>query len=311
MELGDALSAWLPLTTFSVPSESETRGFDKLRFESNVLRCGVSGGADSLALLALGVAAGCTVTAVHVDHGQRNGGSAEAELVQRCAEEVGAAFESATVDVEPGPNLEARMRAARYKVLGPSAATGHTVDDQAETLLINLMRGAGLVGLGAMQPGPRRPILSLRRTDTEAVCAAMGWEPFTDPSNTDPQFQRNRVRHELMPLLVDIADRDVVPLIVRSAAHARDAAELLAASADELDPTDAKALAAAPAPIASLAIQRWVRAETGDEHPIDAASIARVLDVAHGTAKAAEVTGGWRVSRSQQRLSVTPVEASG
>ena len=309
MDFSDALSAWLPACSF--PSDSEPgRGFDELRYDTTVLRCGVSGGADSLALLALAAAAGCTVTAVHVDHGQRAGSSAEADLVQRCAEEVGAAFESATVDVEPGPNLEARMRAARYGVLGRNAATGHTADDQAETLLINLMRGAGLVGLGAMQPGHRRPILSLRRTDTEAVCAAMGWQPFTDPSNADPQFQRNRVRHELMPLLGDIADRDVVPLIVRSAAHARDAAALLAESADELDPTDAKALAAAPAPIASLAIQRWVRAETGDEHPIDAASIARVLDVANGTAKAAEVTGGWRVSRSQQRLSITPVEAN-
>jgi len=197
------------------------------------------------------------------------------------------------------------MRTARYGVLGPDAATGHTADDQAETLLINVMRGAGLVGLGAMQPGHRRPILSLRRADTEAICDVLGWQPFVDPSNTDERFQRNRVRFELLPLLADIADRDVVPLLVRSSAHARNGADLVANQADEIDVADAKALAAAPTLVASIAIQRWVRAETNDEYPIDAASVARVLEVAHGRALAAEVSGGWRVSRSQQRLSVS------
>lgn len=285
---GHALSAWLPRCTFP----------------AGELRCGVSGGADSLALLALGVAAGCAVTAVHVDHGIRGGGELEAERVARCADEVGAAFESAVVSVSDGPNLEARMRAARYEVLGPAAATGHTADDQAETLLINLMRGAGLVGLGAMEPGPRRPLLALRRFETEAVCDAMGWEPFTDPSNSDPRFTRNRVRNDVLPLLAEIAGRDVVPIVNRSAAHARDAARVLAEQADALDPTDAKALAAAPEPIATLAIQRWIRSETNAEHPIDSAGAHRVLAVARGEAIAAEVTGGYRVARSNQRLTL-------
>jgi len=289
---GRAVSAWLPHCTFPVGE----------------LRCGVSGGADSLALLALGVAAGCSVTAIHVDHGQRPGGSDEADRVRHYAESIGATFEAAQVEVEAGPNLEARMRAARYGVLGANAATGHTADDQAETLLINLMRGAGLVGMGAMQPGPRRPILALRRADTEAICGELGWDFLTDPSNLDPKFQRNRVRLELLPLLNDLASRDVVPLLVRSSAHARDAADVLAGHADALDPTDAKAVSGAAVPIASIAIQRWVRAETGDQHPIDAASIGRVLDVARGMSAAAEVTGGWRVGRSKQRLSISRIE---
>jgi tRNA(Ile)-lysidine synthase len=270
-------------------------------------RCGVSGGADSLALLALATNAGCDVTAVHVDHGQRSGGGVEAASVAARAAQVGARFEAVTVDVLPGPNLEARMRAARYVALGPDAATGHTADDQAETVLINLIRGAGLVGLGAMQPGHRRPILALRRCETEAVCATLGWEPFTDPSNAETRFLRNRVRHEVLPLLNDIADRDVVPLLVRSADHAREAADLLDERVDQIDPTDARALANAPRPIAARAIQRWVRAETGDEHPIDAAAIGRVLEVASGATTAAEVHGGWRVSRSQQRLTVSAI----
>lgn len=265
----------------------------------------MSGGADSLALIALGVAAGCRVTAVHVDHGQRPTGPQEATLVADACAEIGAAFESATVEVDPGSNLEARMRAARYKVLGPDAATGHTADDQAETMMINLLRGAGLRGLGAMTPGPRRPILSLRRSDTVEVCRRLDWMPFEDPSNEDPSFLRNRIRHEVMPLLKDVAGRDVVPLLVRSAEHARTASDELVRQARELDPTDARIVSAAPTPVAALALQMWVREVTGDEHPIDAAAIARALQVAAGEALAAEVSGGWRISRSQQRLSIT------
>lgn len=289
--LAALLDEWLESSTFPPPGAA--------------LRCGVSGGADSLALLSLGVASGCEVTAVHVDHGQRPTGQREARLVEERCREIGAEFEAASVHVPAGSNLEARMRAARYGVLGSDAATGHTADDQAETVLINLLRGSGLVGLGAMQPGPRRPILGLRRSDTESICATLGWEPFEDPSNRSPRFQRNRVRHELLPLLDDIGGRDVVPLLVRSAAHARDAAAALENRAELLDPTDARALAEAPAAIAGVAVQRWIRAETGDEHPIDSAAVERILRVASGEHVAAEVVGGWRVSRSLQRLSLT------
>ena len=291
MEIRHAMSAWLPNTTFPAGSQP--------------LRCGVSGGADSLALMALAVAAGCEVTAVHVDHRQRPGSANEAHLVETYARSIGAAFESHRVDVESGSNLEARMRTARYGVLGPHAATGHTADDQAETMLINLVRGSGLVGLGAMEPGPRRPILGLRRSDTEAVCAALDWEPLVDASNADPAFVRNRMRHEVLPLLNEVAGRDVVPLLVRSTAHAREVAGVIAAQAAVLDPTDAKQLAAAPRPVAAIAVQRWIQTETGTDHPVDAASVQRVFDVVHGNVIAAEVTGGWRVARSQQRLSIS------
>lgn len=255
--------------------------------------------------MALAVAAGCDVTAVHVDHGQRSGSAEEAGLVARYAAEVGANFEPHTVEIEPGSNLEARMRSARYAVLGQDAATGHTADDQAETLLINLVRGTGLVGLGAMTPGHRRPILSLRREDTEAICATLGWVPVMDESNDDPAFLRNRMRHEVIPLLNEVAGRDVTPLLERSSDHARAAASVLKEQARTVDPTDAKQLAAAQPPVAAIALQDWIRAETGDEHRIDAASVERVLAVARGDAKAAEVNGGWRVHRSKQRLRLT------
>jgi len=249
------------------------------------------------------------VTAVHVDHGQREGSADEAALVAEAAAQVGAAIETARVDVEPGPNLEARLRTARYAVLGEAAATGHTADDQAETMLINLLRGAGLVGLGAMQPGPRRPILALRREDTLAVCARLGWTPFIDPSNRDPAFVRNRIRHELRPLLDDIAGRDVTPLLTRAAAHMRSTADVIDRLADDVDPTDARAIAAQPEPVAIRALQRWIRQELGQPHPIDTGSLRRVLAVARGEVEATEVTGGIRVYRSKQRLHAEQIGA--
>ncbi|MFZ4720519.1 MAG: tRNA lysidine(34) synthetase TilS [Ilumatobacteraceae bacterium] len=264
--------------------------------------CAVSGGPDSAALLVLAVAAGCRATAVHVDHGLRVGSAGEADVVARLATRLGAGFRAVTVQVADGPNLEARARDARYAALPADVLTGHTADDQAETMLLNLLRGAGASGLGAMRPGPNRPILGLRRAETVALCAALGIDVVRDPSNDDPRHRRNRVRHELLPLLDDIAQRDVVPVLARQADLARDEADLLDALATDLDPTDAKALAAAPTAVARRAVRRWLTTT----HPPDAATVARVLAVAAGDAGATDIGQGRRVERHQQRLSVRP-----
>ena len=260
--------------------------------------CGVSGGADSLALLVLATAAGCHVTAVHVDHGLRP--EPEADLVEDAATRLGARFRAEKVDVGPGPNLEARARAARYAVLPPDVLTGHTADDQAETVLLNLLRGAGLDGLAGMRADGRRPILHLRRTDTEAVCEAEGLIPFADPTNADPVHRRNRVRAELLPLLDDIAQRDVVAVVARQAALLREEADALDALDAALDPTDAAALAAAPLALARRAVRRWLT--QGQQHPPDAATVERVLAVARNQAKAADVGGNRRVARTRNVL---------
>src|SRR4051794_14277118 len=149
----------------------------------------VSGGADSTAMLLLAIDAGCHVTAVHVDHGLRDESPAEAEHVASLAASLGVPFRAERVDVAPGPNLEARARDARRAVLGPTAMTGHTVDDQAETLLLRLLRGAGTSGAAGIRPGPTKPILALRRRETRALCAARGITPIEDPSNADPSFR--------------------------------------------------------------------------------------------------------------------------
>ncbi|HEY2997565.1 MAG TPA: tRNA lysidine(34) synthetase TilS [Acidimicrobiales bacterium] len=274
--------------------------------------CAVSGGADSLALLALAVHAGCRATAVHVDHGLRPGSAGEAEVVRAAAARFGAGFRAERVAVAPGPNLEARARAARYAALPPGALTGHTADDQAETVLLNLVRGAALDGLAGMDPA-RRPLRRLRRAETRALCAALGLVPVTDPSNDDPAFRRNRVRHELIPLLDAIAERDVVAVLARQADLVRDDARLLDELAATLDPGDARAVAAAPLPLARRALRAWLRTAGGpggpggpERHPPPAAAVDRVLAVARGEAVACELPGGWRVARTAGRLRLEP-----
>lgn len=270
----------------------------------SVVTCAVSGGADSLALLVLATSAGCVVTAVHVDHGLRAGSDAEAAVVAAAADRYGAAFRAERVDVEAGPNVEARARAARRRVLPSGVLTGHTADDLAETVLLNLVRGAGLDGLAGIRAGPGKPLLGLRRSETRALCRAEGLTPVEDPTNADLSLRRNRVRHQLLPLLDDLAERDVAAVLARQAALLADDADLLDALAAELDPTDARALAAAPRPLARRAVRRWLVASGRDHerHPPDAATVERVLAVARGEAKACETGDGLGVARTGGRL---------
>ncbi len=269
--------------------------------------CGLSGGADSTALVLLAVAAGCEVTAIHVDHGLRSSAVDDQRCAERTAERLDIEFRVEHIDLVDGPNLEARARVARQLVLGPDAMTGHTADDQAETLLLALLRGSGASGLAAMTPGPTRPILGLRRSETSALCAAEGFEVAHDPSNDDPRFRRNRVRHELLPLMNELAVRDMAPILARTAALLRDDDQFLDQLSAGIDPSDALALAAAPRPLASRAIRRWL--ESGG-YPPDAATISRVLAVAAGDAAGCDVGARRRVSRHQQRLVLAPAPAN-
>ncbi len=272
--------------------------------------CAVSGGPDSLALLVLAIDAKLEVTAVHVDHGLRDGSAGEADVVAAAASRLGAGFRSVRVDVPDGGDLEARARRARHSVLPDDALFGHTLDDQAETVVLALLRGAGLDGLAAMS-ARQHPILALRRSETEAICLEVGLDPVRDPTNRDLRHRRNRVRHEILPLLDDVAERDVRPVLARAASVAATDVEYLEALAGTIDVTDAVALAGAPLALARRAVRRWLRSHDPDGHPPDLAAVERVLAVARGDVVAAQVSGGIEVRRSRQRLEAGPVEARG
>jgi tRNA(Ile)-lysidine synthase len=249
--------------------------------------------------VALALEAGCHVTAVHVNHGLRASADLDAEIARTTAAHLGIAFRSIDVDVSEGPNLEARARAARRWALGPDALTGHTADDQAETLLLALLRGSGAAGLGAIGPGWRHPILGLRRFETAAVCERFDLAVAHDPSNDDPRFRRNRIRHELLPLLDDIAQRDVTRLLTRTADLLRADDHFLDELAAGIDPTDASELGGAPGVLAARAVRQWIEL---DGYPPDADTVQRVLAVAKGDATACELSGGRRVERNNDRL---------
>jgi tRNA(Ile)-lysidine synthase len=269
----------------------------------------VSGGADSLALMVLAARAGLEAWVIHVDHGLRPDSHLDSEVVAKAAASFHFDFECVAVTVEQGPNLEARARRARYEALPAGVLTGHTMDDQAETVVLNLLRGAALDGLSGMRVGPaarvRRPLLGIRRFETVALCEWAGLCPVIDSTNTDPRFRRNRVRHELLPLMSGIASRDVVPVLARQAELLAGDGALLDGMAAGVDPTDAKQLRAAPPPVARRAVRSWLRHIAGGElHPPSSAEIARVLAVANGTATACEVAGGYRIQRTQGKLRV-------
>ena len=252
--------------------------------------CAVSGGPDSLALLVLAVEADLTVTAWHVDHGLRPGSNEEGARVAAVAASLGAAAVSVTAVVDDGPNLEERAREARLGALPDGVLTGHTADDQAETVLLNLLRGSGVHGAAGIGDPGRRPLLDLRRSETLALCDARGLDPLDDPMNADPRFVRNRIRHEVLPLLAEVSDEAVA---------------LLDGLVEGVDPTDARKLARLTPELARLALRGWL---TGllDGRPPDAAAVDRVLDVAGGLGRATEVAGGLRIERSKGRLRPVP-----
>lgn len=265
---------------------------------SGPVACAVSGGPDSMALLVLAATAGLAPTAHHVDHGLRPRSAAEADLVAEVCDRFGADFVAHRVVLDDGPNLEARARAARFAALPSGVLTGHTADDQAETVLLNLMRGAGIDGVAGMRRSTRKPLLALRRSETHELCRLCGITVAVDESNTNPRFRRNRVRQELVPLLDDIAQRDVSALLAREADLIADDEQFLTDLAAAIDVCDARALASAPVPLARRAVRRWL----ADPYPPDSATVERVLDVARGVHPGCDVGRGRRVIRSRQRL---------
>jgi tRNA(Ile)-lysidine synthase len=208
-----------------------------------------SGGADSLALLAATVFETRRdrrrVLGVTVDHGLQDGSAAHADRVVAQMATLGAdETVSVRVRVEAsGQGPEAAAREARYAVLadvaqrtGASAVLlGHTLDDQAETVLLGLTRGSGSRSLAGMRPAFEvflRPLLALTRSRLEAACRAEGIGWWTDPHNADPRFTRARLRHRVLPVLEAELGPGVAAALARTAEALREDAETLDALTD-------------------------------------------------------------------------------
>ncbi len=191
---------------------------------------GLSGGPDSLALTAA-AAATLPTTALIVDHGLQPGSAVVAQTAHRQALELGCvAARILTVRVGQAGGPEAAARAARYAALDAArhnapVLLGHTLDDQAETVLLGLGRGSGprsIAGMRTCDPPWYRPLLDIRRSVTHAVCAELDLPAWDDPHNHDPRFTRVRLRGEVLPLLEDVLGGGVAEALARTAAALRE-----------------------------------------------------------------------------------------
>jgi len=267
----------------------------------------VSGGADSVALLHLlldlSPAWRLRLHVLHVDHQLRTESAADADFVRDLGARLGVPVDVARVAVDRRGSLEGSARAARYAALEACAArvgaeriaVGHTADDQAETVLMRLVQGAGVRGLAGIPPVRGRiirPLIEVRRSalETELRCSGLAW--VDDRTNRDPKFLRNRIRHELLPLLADSYNPEVAASLVRVAAVARETVSALdlAASAeldrlavwnDRAATLKLDALRALPRPVAAEVLRQGA-ARLGSRAPLRAwahRGLKRVLAV--------------------------------
>jgi tRNA(Ile)-lysidine synthase len=239
-----------------------------------------SGGPDSLALAAATAfeapRAGVPAGLVTVDHQLQPGSADRAAATAALGRLLGldpVRIETVTVDADGGP--EAAARDARYRALRAARPTpawavllAHTLDDQAETVLLGLGRGSGprsIAGMRAVDPPWLRPLLGVRRSTTRAACVAEGHPVWDDPHNADPRFVRSRLRHEVLPLLEDVLSGGVAEALARTADLLRadlDALEVLAAAANQAKGTelDTTRLATQPAAVRTRVLRDWLHA---------------------------------------------------
>ena len=289
----------------------------------------VSGGADSLALAAALAFERPGSFAFVVDHGLQEGsadvaaraadqcralGLAAEVLATRSSRSSGGPDPSNSAKILAGGGPEAAARAARYAALEQGAhlcgvevvLLGHTLDDQAETVLLGLARGSGaraLSGMAAQRGLFRRPLLGLSREVTAKACVEAGLQPWADPHNEDPTFARVRVRSTVLPALEAELGPGVAEALARTAAQLREDADALDRLTPDLpDEPSCDELAQLPAALRARALKRGAEGLTGQALtavPVDA---LRALVEAWSGQGPVDLPGGVRVRRTEGRL---------
>jgi len=293
-----------------------------------------SGGADSTVLLHVLLRLGYEVMACHVHHGLR-GAEADADAAQAAAfaASLGVPYHERRVDAAAYAathklSIEAGAREVRYAALEEVAqelgadriATGHTADDQAETVLLNLLRGAGPAGLSGMPPVRGkiiRPLLAITGAEAEAYARAEGISFRRDSSNADRRFTRNRVRHDLFPALAEIQP-DVIGALGRVASIMREENAFLSSLVDQLLATivvrDDRAarialhdLQSVPAALQRRLLREVVAVIQGRTSDIEFERIEALVDLAARgqTGAVIELPGGLRAERTYEEIVIS------
>lgn len=286
-------------------------------------RCVValSGGPDSAALAWIASRYAESARAVHVNHGLPASDTMQ-HAAEAVAAAVGLALATVTVEVPPGPSPEAQARSVRYGALvdrvapGEVLLTGHTADDVAETVIINISRGAGVAGMASI-PARRgnivRPLIGCRRHEVVALAEAQELPFVQDPANVDVRLTRNRVRAQLMPAWQAAIRRDPVPLLVRAAHNAGAVAAVVAQESAAVRVTVRGGVGRVPlarlhllsAAVGAEVVRRLLQA-VRTPYPPTEAEVRRSLAVAAGSASRAELEGGWVVAASRTHLLAGP-----
>ncbi|MBO8142822.1 MAG: tRNA lysidine(34) synthetase TilS [Firmicutes bacterium] len=294
----------------------------------------VSGGPDSLALLHLLTRLRgpwqLGLLAIHVDHGLRPDSRDDARFVEEAGRALGVPVIVRTADVKaerrPGESWQQAARRVRYRLLEEVAAAegahrvalAHHADDQAETILLRLLRGAGAAGLGGMRPKRGlyvRPLLWVARQEIEAYCRAFRLSFRADPTNRSLRYLRNRIRHRLLPLLEAEFNPNVRAVLNRTATLLReddDYLEELARQAFQQlgrpeDGLSVDGLSRLPRPLARRVLRLAVQQAGVELAAVSAAHVDRMLSLAGDEAPKAgcrpvTLPGGVRVRRESGRL---------
>lgn len=293
----------------------------RARFPKEPYVVALSGGADSAALAFTADRTSSTKPrCVHVHHGfQASDRLAEAAVA--IAQLLEMACDVVSVEVSEGPSPEAMAREARYGALeeaigsDESLLLGHTRNDQAETVLLNLIRGSGLRGLSGM-PYQRtsqmyRPFLDVNRDETRELATLCGLPFIDDPTNTDVSLRRNFVRHELIPRMEEL-NPNLAEALARTAEHVRGDSEFLDNLRSAPTVKDGETARVATGVLLTLdppLRARAIAALVGsfrEKAAVSAAELARVEEVLSGASAGAELEGGLTVTKRGAYLVVAP-----
>ena len=277
---------------------------------------GLSGGPDSLALVAAALAEGVPVLAVVVNHNLQEGSAQVAGEAAVQARALGASTRivHVDVDVERGGSVEAAARRARYAALFEVAAevagdraevwVAHTADDQAETLLLGALRG-NPSGMLQRSGNLVRPFLYLRRADTVGACTELHLHPWHDPMNADPAFRRVAMRTEIIPALSELLGGDAVPALARTADRIAQSNEVIRELASASTEMDCEELAGLPAVVRRFRIHAWLVEKHVHPNGAQLDAIERLVTHWRGQV-GVELAGSQAVKREAGRLVVVP-----
>ena len=277
---------------------------------------GLSGGPDSLALVAAALAEGVPVLAVVVNHNLQEGSAQVAGEAAVQARALGASTRivHVDVDVERGGSVEAAARQARYAALFEVAAeaagdraevwVAHTADAQAETLLLGALRG-NPSGMLQRSGNLVRPFLYLRRADTVGACTELHLHPWHDPMNEDPAFRRVAMRTEIIPALSELLGGDAVPALARTADRIAQSNEVIRELASASTEMDCEELAGLPAVVRRFRIHAWLVEKHVHPNGAQLDAIERLVTHWRGQV-GVELAGSQAVKREAGRLVVVP-----